>query len=180
MRASRAGFTVVEATAAIGIVCIGVFMVCIVSAPGRSLARNSSCSSNLKQIALGMQMYATDNGGTLPPRYDAFGSLAPYLKNTMIVRCPESEPNPGSSSDQYASDYILRPSVHTDDVPGIVVVGDDAPDRHWRRRWIGARLDGAVFLWHASEWEGKLGDVVKGQPARPKPAEKAPRKVEDE
>ncbi|NCO38953.1 MAG: hypothetical protein COZ06_24980 [Armatimonadetes bacterium CG_4_10_14_3_um_filter_66_18] len=51
----------------------------------------ASCQSNLKQIALAVQMYASDNDGRLPPA-DHFLELSelvwPYTKNRSVFYCP--------------------------------------------------------------------------------------------
>ena len=72
-----------------------------VFAKAREKARQISCASNEKQLALGILMYAQDNDEALPPTAvnNPDGNpndppvlwpdqLAPYLKNTQVRFCP--------------------------------------------------------------------------------------------
>ena len=59
-----------------------------VFARGREKARQSSCLSNVKQIMLGMQVFARENEGRLPSASTWPEQLEPYLKNRAIHRCP--------------------------------------------------------------------------------------------
>ncbi|HCU34963.1 MAG TPA: hypothetical protein DGT21_05735 [Armatimonadetes bacterium] len=64
-----------------------------VFARAREKARQSSCLSNVKQIMLGMLMYAQDNDERLPVGGYSGGRywpqvIEPYLKNTQILVCP--------------------------------------------------------------------------------------------
>lgn len=53
----------------------------------RAKAELASCQSNLKQIAMGVLMYAQDFDETLP-KADWVPALGPYLKNDRIFVCP--------------------------------------------------------------------------------------------
>jgi prepilin-type processing-associated H-X9-DG protein len=66
-----------------------------VFAPARENARRSSCLSNIRQIGLGLDQYASDNDERLPiyhgettpnPLYSE--QVLPYVKSTQIFRCP--------------------------------------------------------------------------------------------
>jgi len=179
MRRPRAGFSALEIMVAVTLATIGGAVLSIRMAPARSIARSTSCESNMKQLSLAMHMYAMDNSGRMPPTYNAFDSLMPYAKNREVFKCPaapekthtetetpaEDQPISGPQKSEEAepieSDYIMRPLVQTDDLPGLVIVGDDTSDRHPGRRWVGARLDGAAFLWPANQWESRLGWVMR-------------------
>jgi prepilin-type N-terminal cleavage/methylation domain-containing protein/prepilin-type processing-associated H-X9-DG protein len=78
-RRSQSGFTLVELLTVIAI--IGVLAALVVAGVGkvRATARQSGCTSNLRQIGVGMLLYAQDNNGRLPgPLRATFG---PYPKN---------------------------------------------------------------------------------------------------
>jgi len=92
----RRGFTLIELLVVIAIIAILAAILFPVFAKAREKARQSSCSSNLKQIALGFRQYIQDydekgpladdwnqNPGTNWP-----SGIAPYLKNTQIFQCP--------------------------------------------------------------------------------------------
>lgn len=113
----RAGFTLIELLVVIAIIAILAAILFPVFAQAREKARQTSCLSNLKQMGLGVLMYAQDNDETYPPvgtvvpsgftfsnQYYWFfgliqqsgnaaklkaseGLVYPYLKNTKIQTC---------------------------------------------------------------------------------------------
>jgi len=114
---TRRGFTLIELLVVIAIIAILAAILFPVFAKAREKARQSSCSSNVKQMALGMLQYAQDYDETFPPSgngsqttpvipgdtifnnnagtyYHSWASLIyPYIKNTQIYRCPSSSYN---------------------------------------------------------------------------------------
>jgi prepilin-type N-terminal cleavage/methylation domain-containing protein/prepilin-type processing-associated H-X9-DG protein len=67
MRPRRRGFTLIELLVVIAIIGILAAMVFPVFARARESARKAVCLSNVKNIALAIQMYLADNNDTLPP-----------------------------------------------------------------------------------------------------------------
>jgi len=67
MRTRRRGFTLIELLVVIAIIGILAAMVFPVFARARESARKAVCLSNVKNIALAIQMYLGDNNDTLPP-----------------------------------------------------------------------------------------------------------------
>ncbi|MHC5034958.1 MAG: type II secretion system protein [Planctomycetota bacterium] len=67
-RQLRKGFTLIELLVVIAIIGILASMVFPVFARARESARKAVCLSNVKNIALALQMYLADNNDTLPPR----------------------------------------------------------------------------------------------------------------
>ncbi|MFB3881942.1 MAG: type II secretion system protein [Armatimonadota bacterium] len=67
MRTRRSGFTLIELLVVIAIIGILAAMVFPVFARARESARKAVCLSNVKNIALAIQMYLGDNNDTLPP-----------------------------------------------------------------------------------------------------------------
>jgi len=65
--ASRRGFTLIELLVVIAIIGILAAMVFPVFARARESARKAVCLSNVKNIALAVQMYLADNNDVLPP-----------------------------------------------------------------------------------------------------------------
>jgi prepilin-type processing-associated H-X9-DG protein len=60
-----------------------------VLARAREKALQASCLSNVKQLCLGMLMYATDYDEVLAARGPNWvEDIEPYIKNTAILRCP--------------------------------------------------------------------------------------------
>jgi prepilin-type N-terminal cleavage/methylation domain-containing protein/prepilin-type processing-associated H-X9-DG protein len=98
---SRRGFTLIELLVVIAIIAILAAILFPVFAQAREAARKASCLSNLKQIGLAIQSYATDNDETYPPSQTpapAAGAtyswptiLFPYVKNEGIFVCPSGE-----------------------------------------------------------------------------------------
>jgi prepilin-type N-terminal cleavage/methylation domain-containing protein/prepilin-type processing-associated H-X9-DG protein len=103
----REGFTLIELLVVIAIISILASILFPVFARARENARRASCQSNLKQIAIGMKMYAQDYDERISP-YQIEGSsgqyagnnpsatnpagwadaLQPYLKSTQVLHCP--------------------------------------------------------------------------------------------
>jgi len=92
----KKGFTLIELLVVIAIIAILAAILFPVFAKAREKARQTSCASNLKQIALGALMYAQDYDEFLciaqplagPPVLFFDSVLQPYVKNTQIFKCP--------------------------------------------------------------------------------------------
>jgi len=67
MGSRRRGFTLIELLVVIAIIGILAAMVFPVFARARESARKAVCLSNVKNLALAVQMYLADNNDTLPP-----------------------------------------------------------------------------------------------------------------
>jgi prepilin-type N-terminal cleavage/methylation domain-containing protein/prepilin-type processing-associated H-X9-DG protein len=97
MKRALRGFTLIELLVVIAIIAILAAILFPVFARARSQARKASCSSNLRQMALGTLMYVQDHDETFPPRYGSASSgaaswivtIQPYVKNQQIGSCPE-------------------------------------------------------------------------------------------
>ena len=94
----RRGFTLIELLVVIAIIAILAAILFPVFARAREKARQTSCLSNVKQIMLGVMMYAQDYDETLPAgaliaaapsnNNDWYELVGPYLKNAQILICP--------------------------------------------------------------------------------------------
>jgi len=96
----RHGFTLIELLVVIAIIAILAAILFPVFAKAREKARQSSCNSNLKQIALGVIQYSQDYDEKFPPAltgtlpaafYMLHEVLAPYIKNDQIWQCPSKK-----------------------------------------------------------------------------------------
>ena len=96
-------FTLIELLVVIAIIAILAAILFPVFAQAREKARQTSCLSNLKQLGLGMNMYAQDYEGALMQTSWELGSfkakvhwsylVQPYVKNERVFVCP-SDPTP--------------------------------------------------------------------------------------
>ncbi len=93
----KRGFTLIELLVVIAIIAILAAILFPVFARAREKARQSSCLSNQKQIALGWHMYVQDYDERIPPysrKVDGEWILRvhdiidPYIKNTQVWKCP--------------------------------------------------------------------------------------------
>jgi len=119
----RKGFTLIELLVVIAIIAILASILFPVFARARENARRSSCSSNLKQIALGVFQYTQDYDEKMPPYYvNLDGSsgytapaaaggdrgwaliLQPYLKSSQIFQCPSETTTPTSAQTEFGGD----------------------------------------------------------------------------
>ncbi|MDI9587287.1 MAG: DUF1559 domain-containing protein [Acidobacteriota bacterium] len=102
------GFTLIELLVVIAIIAILAAILFPVFARAREKARQSTCLSNLKQIALGTLMYVQDNNERFQPPTNCntisgcfmagefCGSggpqpIQPYIKNRQLWECPSCD-----------------------------------------------------------------------------------------
>ncbi len=129
----RRGFTLIELLVVIAIIAILAAILFPVFARAREKARQSSCLSNVKQIALGAMMYTQDYDETYPPGLANTGGTAqgpvsqnaaftsiwltydlifPYVMNRQVFFCPS-----GDEAVTYSGDYgfnrVLCPDLRT-------------------------------------------------------------------
>jgi prepilin-type N-terminal cleavage/methylation domain-containing protein len=98
VRRSVPGFTLIEMLVVIAIIGLLAALLFPVFAAARRSARMTTCTSNLRQIGLALQMYHSD-WGRMPtePFRDSFNHpkgrdpIAPYTKSGGIYHCPDAE-----------------------------------------------------------------------------------------
>lgn len=98
-------FTLIELLVVIAIIAILAAILFPVFARARENARRSSCSSNLKQIGLGIIQYTQDYDEKMPVKgYGCTGGgpgqctiwydmVQPYIKSTQVFKCPSNPVN---------------------------------------------------------------------------------------
>ncbi|HEY3397969.1 MAG TPA: prepilin-type N-terminal cleavage/methylation domain-containing protein [Armatimonadota bacterium] len=109
----RKGFTLIELLVVIAIIAILAAILFPVFARARAKAQQANCLSNVKQLALGILMYASDNDNCLPPGHSQFimagwdtalnwhawdECIYPYVKNAQIYLCPSDPTAAGAWS----------------------------------------------------------------------------------
>ena len=118
----RTAFTLIELLVVVAIIAVIAAILFPVFSAVREKGRRTACQSNLKQIALAMQQYVQDNGGTYPPGARCDGqdcfvqwprAIFPYVKNVQVFRCPDQ---PTGKADPVDVDHLLTSSIPT---PGL-------------------------------------------------------------
>lgn len=173
----RRGFTLIELLVVIAIIAILAAILFPVFSQAREKARAISCMSNMKQLALGVLQYAQDyeeyvpigrNGSVVTfTRPDGrvvrtsgywWITIAPYLKNTMILVCPSlgvarGFPGSGSNTGSYGGNYRgffgRRVPVHlaSHDQPGDLLMITDS-----RWRWNRPPTDIGYYAVTCTAW----------------------------
>lgn len=84
--------------------------------PKRKKARSSSCLSNVKQLQLGMIMYAQDNDGTMPPASAWCDlTLSDYVRNARVYICYDAE----TTRDDGVATYAMNGSLSWRDLSAV-------------------------------------------------------------
>jgi len=106
----KSGFTLIELLVVIAIIAILAAILFPVFAQARAKARQTSCTSNIKQLTLGMVMYCQDYDERFPQwKWDLnysgasganatpnnaeslwFNAIYPYVKNAQVYVCPDN------------------------------------------------------------------------------------------
>ena len=106
----KSAFTLIELLVVIAIIAILAAILFPVFARARENARRSSCSSNLKQIGLGVMQYSQDYDERMPSGRMSEGNadniggawpilLQPYVKSFQVFACPSNTRNSAFMND---------------------------------------------------------------------------------
>lgn len=171
---SRGGFTLIELLVVIGVIVFFAAILFPVFAKAKAKAQISSCQSNLKQLALAGQMYASDNNGELPPptgKSDYFTATKDYCRNDF--ECPSYTWTPKTSGG-YGANYNLK-SIHRiiGDPTKIPMLAETRHGKLWfqtpqavsRRHGMRANVvfaDGHVKSFRRLDDEDDFGKMTKG------------------
>jgi prepilin-type processing-associated H-X9-DG protein/prepilin-type N-terminal cleavage/methylation domain-containing protein len=127
---SVAGFTLVELLVVIGIIALLISMLLPALNRARQQANLINCQSNLRTIGQLIDVYATENGGFLPPSYSQ-SFLTTYADTLTLLNSsthpappglapvPTVNPIPGDPTEPYMLEPAQdSPVFHDLDVPG--------------------------------------------------------------
>jgi prepilin-type N-terminal cleavage/methylation domain-containing protein/prepilin-type processing-associated H-X9-DG protein len=97
------GFTLIELLVVIAIIAILAAILFPVFAKAREKARQISCSSNMKQLALGLLQYNQDWDDAMPNTNTIWGGgwageIYPYIKSRGVYTCPDDSTDPTHGS----------------------------------------------------------------------------------
>lgn len=125
-RSGTQGFTLIELLVVIAIISILAAILFPVFSRARENARRASCSSNFKQIGIGVMMYIQDYDerypfllqtypGTSPVTKTAnwfWGDLIhPYVKSAQVFICPSSESARPFDRNYGANSFMIKTST---------------------------------------------------------------------
>ncbi|MGD0410261.1 MAG: prepilin-type N-terminal cleavage/methylation domain-containing protein [Verrucomicrobiota bacterium] len=130
----RAAFTLIELLVVIIIIALLAAMLLPALAKAKATAQQTSCKSNLRQLILANQSYATDNKGCYPTDSDNEHWPAmlyyEYSKNTNVLWCPTDAMRgvPATYADPtpFPGDDTMRSYIENgfDEVVGSANAGD--------------------------------------------------------
>jgi prepilin-type N-terminal cleavage/methylation domain-containing protein/prepilin-type processing-associated H-X9-DG protein len=132
------GFTLIELLVVIAIIAVIAAILFPVFARARAKARQASCLSNQRQVALAVLQYVQDYDEQLMPGWMTTGPFfyatgqnvlwnqfpIPYAKNTQVFLCPDdrnpdaavstwANPNPAGHVAPFVTSYVLNFSLST-------------------------------------------------------------------
>jgi prepilin-type N-terminal cleavage/methylation domain-containing protein len=117
-RPPRPGFTLIELLVVILIIALLAALLLPALARGKAAAQQTKCKSNLKELALANESYATDNKGSYvyDSDTDHWANLLyhEYGKNGRILQCPTDVARgvptngPGTGADNAMRSYLMN------------------------------------------------------------------------
>jgi len=100
MKTEKKAFTLIELLVVIAIIALLLSVVMPALKKAKEAAKSTRCKSNLRQLTMGMRLYAEDNDGKAPSMTAGtswfagdywFYDIAPYLDSNYYARNPEQD-----------------------------------------------------------------------------------------
>ncbi len=130
----KSGLTIVELIVAVGIVSLLAALLLPLYAAVKERGQSIACLSAIRQIAISMALYGTDNSEAVPTKRnvsDAYWmhELRPYLRSGSSLRCPRFSPEaegPWVPSSGYAVNGCLRNADRPADESSTILLAETA------------------------------------------------------
>ncbi len=185
MSRARRGFTLIELLVVIAIIAILAAILFPVFAKAREKARQSSCSSNVKQASLAFMQYAQDYDERMCPRYYNNGTgynwvpdlLMPYVKNTQVFKCPSVTASANQYPYGYNQTYLPCTALASMISPAeTVMICDVKMCLGTAGNYYDAHVDAPGNTWSSTQFTSPLvpdNGTVKDEDANPVPGDAA-------
>jgi len=161
MTRRRMGFTLIELLVVIAIIGILAAMVFPVFARARESARKAVCLSNVKNIALAIQMYLADNNDTLPP-YEHRQEVLDYF-DVLPGGVEPNDPVPGNEAGWWgvAFGHCIKGSIEANPYLRWPVILDEYTKNRDVWRCPSSRIEGgASMMLPVTDFLGYYQDTV--------------------
>jgi len=110
-RRFKLGLTLVEILVVMAILVVLAAIIASATANSRRAGYAATCTSNLRQAAVAMELYLADNGGVFPEHlYSDFTPLLGFIKDPRILACP-LDPFPKGANGQASKSTGIRISL---------------------------------------------------------------------
>ena len=170
-------FTLVELLVVISVVVLLISMLLPALRSARETAQRSVCSSQLRQIHLGVQVYAGDHDDAMPPSYGGswayrltrakgptthgFGSgIADYVSDPRVFACPTSDGEPRRTGVAFVYDG-WGPLTYTMDMR-LSTMGDPITGDSWYVPTIGdvTQPSRTPMIWDGQAHQDAMTPIV--------------------
>lgn len=142
---TRRGFTLIELLVVIAIIAILAAILFPVFAKAREKARQTKCSSNQRQLALGVNMYTQENDEVLP-NLDGWSTAIGV--SDKIMKCPDKAGTTGYVYNAWLSDQSLASFA---DPSGTMVTADGLHNTAVNPTSVYAWADGMTAWYNAGD-----------------------------